>query len=313
MKLNKNILKKVFLPHFLVILMLTVLCSYGLSYIFLNHLEETIPAYLLYTCSAYTLSALVFTFIYHSLRIKRNLDNYRFIQKIREIPFVIHYSQDLQYRKYISLYNGLLVSIAYVMLKGIHGYFTASSWDMAIAFYYAMLSVIRINLIFVFLQSNKVDDAYLKQTNEWKGYRNTGYLMFILNVAMSGMSIQMIWQNKSYVYPGYMIYISALYTFYTFISAFYNFIKYRKSDSPTLSAMNTIRFSGAFMSMFTLQTAMITQFGSDDTFKQVMNIITGTCVMILVFAMALWTVLYGRNNLRKIKDSCLSENSGESK
>lgn len=40
-------------------------------------------------------------------------------------------------------------------------------------------------------------------------------MMFGLKAAMSGMVVQIVWQNHSYEYPGIMIYLFVLYAFYS--------------------------------------------------------------------------------------------------
>ena len=48
-----------------------------------------------------------------------------------------------------------------------------------------------------------------------KSYRLCGLMMFGLKAAMSGMVVQIVWQNHSYEYPGIMIYLFVLYAFYS--------------------------------------------------------------------------------------------------
>ena len=67
-------------------------------------------------------------------------------------------------------------------------------------------------------------------------YRNIGYGLFLLNIPMGGMIILMIKTNAGYSYPGYIIYLSALYTFYTVIVAVINLVKFHKTGNLILSA-----------------------------------------------------------------------------
>lgn len=77
---------------------------------------------------------------------------------------------------------------------------------------------------------------------------------------MGGMILMMIKTNSGFTYPGYVIYLSALYTFYTMGMSIGNLVKYRKLGSPILSAAKILNFVSAMMSVLGLQTAMISRF-----------------------------------------------------
>lgn len=126
--------------------------------------------------------------------------------------------------------------------------------------------------------------------------------MFLLNAAMGGMVFQMFWQNEGYEYPGYVIYLSVMYTFYSFISAIMNLVKFRRAGSPILSASKAISFAGALMSVLALQTAMILRFGKgDEQFRMEMNIITGAFVLGITLFMAVYLIVRGQKALNKLK------------
>lgn len=177
-----------------------------------------------------------------------------------------------------------------------------SVWLGAIAVYYVMLCVLRFHLILNSRKAAKLNNRKVKLIHEFRSYRKTGFLMFLLNGAMSGMVIQMIWKNEGYEYPGYVIYISAMYTFCSFISAIMNLVKFRKAGSPILSASKAISFAGALMSVFALQTAMISRFGGgDEQFRMEMNIITGAFVLGITLFVAVYLTVHGQRALNKLK------------
>lgn len=127
--------------------------------------------------------------------------------------------------------------------------------------------------------------------------------MFLLNVAMGAMIVQMIWKNEGYEYPGYVIYLSAMYAFYSFISAIINLVKFRKIGNPILSASKVINFAGTLMSVLALQTAMISRFGEgDEYFRMKMNMITGSCVLIITVFMAVYLIVRGQSALNQLKN-----------
>ena len=127
-------------------------------------------------------------------------------------------------------------------------------------------------------------------------------MMFALNIAMGGMTVQMIWQNRSYEYKGYIIYISALYAFYCLITAVVNVVKFAKIHNTILSATKTIALAGALMSMFALQTAMFSAFGGGEELQRLMNTITGGAVCLIVRGMAVFMIVRANIRLKKLEN-----------
>ena len=151
--------------------------------------------------------------------------------------------------------------------------------------YYLVLSIVKIYLIV----------CYKRLCNQMQCYRNIGYGLFLLNIPMGGMIILMIKTNAGYSYPGYIIYLSALYTFYTVIVAVINLVKFHKTGNLILSANKIINFVCALMSILALQTAMISRFSSHgDSYRQMMNTITGVIVYVLVIMTAFYMIIHSK-------------------
>ena len=103
----------------------------------------------------------------------------------------------------------------------------------------------------------------------------------------------MVAANNGYSYPaGYVIYISAMYTFCTMIMSVINLVRYRKLGSPVLSAAKVLNFIAALMSILGLQTAMIAEFSvKDDSFRRIMNGITGAGIWVTVIVIAVYMLI----------------------
>ena len=105
--------------------------------------------------------------------------------------------------------------------------------------------------------------------------------------------------DSGYSYPGYVIYLSALYTFYTMFLSVVNIVKFRKLGSPILSAAKVLNFIAALMSVLGLQTAMIAQFSTEsDHFRQIMNAITGGGIWAAVILTAVIMLYRSKRNER---------------
>ena len=97
-----------------------------------------------------------------------------------------------------------------------------------------------------------------------------------------------------------MIYLSALYTFYTAILSVIHLVKFRKPDSPILSAGKVLNFVSAMMSVLGLQTAMISRFSSNgEEYRKFMNAVTGGFVYGLVILLAVGMLIHAANIRKK--------------
>ena len=108
-------------------------------------------------------------------------------------------------------------------------------------------------------------------------------MLFVLNITKGGMIVLMIQSNSGFSYPGYLIYLSALYTFYMMVLSVVNLVKFRKMGSSILSAAKVLNFVSAMMSVLGLQIAMISRFSSSgEDYRKMMNAITGGTVFFIV-------------------------------
>ena len=129
--------------------------------------------------------------------------------------------------------------------------------------------------------------------------RHTQYTarrLFLLNIPMGGMILLMVLTDSGYSYPGYIIYIFAIYTFYTIAESIVNLIKYKRLGSPVLSAAWVLNLIAALMSVLGLQTAMIEQFSThNESFRRLMNTVTGGAVWSAVILIAVCMLYKSKN------------------
>lgn len=281
-------------PNIVIRIVLELFSAAALIYVFLYGDENSPAAYAIYLISAYAMTVFTISAVNIIRKAKR---------RVLENPYASVYASDRELRAVISLSVSTLMNILYAAFRITSGVIYRSVWSGAVGGYYVVLSLIRIVLM------KDVKDIYInkqsaKQLNEcWHSYRLCGILMFLLNCAMVGMVFQMICQNKSYNYPGTMIYISAMYTFYSFTMTIVNIIKFRRLNNPVLSGAKMINFAGALMSLFALQTAMFTQFGGADEYRQLMNIITGVSVCCIVIIEAIYMIWHANREIKNLTEA----------
>lgn len=308
MKKFKDIMLQILFPHAWIIV-LSSLIGFPAVIISLALLSKTNPiCYVSYVLSAYALTVLCANFSRVKRRCKELVHGDEvwvivfFRRFMNRYKYTSMYLNDREFRARISLYSGLAVNMFYAVFKCATGAIFRSAWLWAIGIYYVMLSAIRFTLLRNVRITDKKEHTLKRKMHEYKSARLCGIMMLALNVAMTGMTVQMIWRNRGYEYKGYMIYISAMYAFYCFINAAVNVVKFAKINNPILSSAKILSLAGALMSMFALQTAMFSAFDTSGAeYQRLMNTITGGVVCTLVLCMAVFMIVWSNKNMNSLE------------
>ncbi|MBC1483284.1 hypothetical protein HCJ52_13355 [Listeria sp. FSL L7-1485] len=136
---------------------------------------------------------------------------------------------------------------------------------------------------------------------EWRYYRFCGIMLLLMNIVLVGVIILVLQQNKGFEYIGMLIYVMAIYAFYSVIISIINVIRFRKQGSPVLSASKVINLVVALVAMFALETAMLSQFDTrhDILFQHTIIAITGIAIWTIIFAVAIFMIVRATLKLRK--------------
>ena len=125
--------------------------------------------------------------------------------------------------------------------------------------------------------------------------------MLFMNQALAAIVVIVIKQNKGFEYSGPLVYAMALYAFYAVITSVINVVKFRKYGSFILSAAKAINLTAALVSMLSLETAMLAQFGGNDVvFRKIMTSATGAGVCMIVLGMAVYMIAKSTKILKNI-------------
>lgn len=287
MKRAWTLLERLLHPPKWVLLTLPPIVFAALTYVLLKG-KNSMPAYMIYCMSAYCLTIWILPLPRLFRKAKETM-----IHRLTGTVFGEKYIGDLAFRGSVSIYQGMMVNFLYVVFRIFVGIRYASVWFLTIAIYYLLLGIMRLSLILSYRNRN--------MKSELRCYRRTAWLLFLLNIPMGGMITLMVLTDSGYSYPGYVIYLSALYTFYTIILAIVNLVKFRKLGSPILSAAKVLNFVAALMSLLGLQTAMISQFSTEvEDFRRRMNAITGGGVWFSAILIAVYMLLHSRN-MKEVK------------
>ncbi len=189
------------------------------------------------------------------------------------------------------MYLSLALNLAYAVLQGVSGVVNRSVWAGTLAFYYLVLSAARFSL----LLGHKKDNSRQK----WKRYRSSAFIMLALNFALLGIHCITLYMGHVITYPGYMIYAMAAYTFYTAVVAIRNVAVYREYKDPVLSASKALSLAAAAISVYSLQSAMISAFGDSESFRITMSNCVGACVFALICAISVFMIVRGTRALKR--------------
>lgn len=301
MKRLKVVLKKIFfLPPLPTILI--AVPSFVFVFVMLGVGDHSILSYLAYILSAYAM-IITITGINGIIEAIRNgVKKLTLLKKIRSTALGSRFLEDAVFRSEIILNGGLIVNLLYAALNLFSGIRYRSTWFIALAFYYALLSAMRAMLArYVHLRTVGENISA-----EFQRYRACGIILLLMNQALVGIIVYMVTQDRGFSYPGLMIYAMAMYAFYITITAAINVVKYRKHGSPVMSAAKVVSLTAALVSMLSLETAMLSQFGDgEQEFRRIMLAASGGIVCAIVLTMAIYMIARSTKQLKKLKNNNL--------
>lgn len=290
MEFCKRLLNKLLFPHRIVIAVLVPVAAVLLVYAFAWEGANPIVVYTSYFLSAYALTVLC-------LRAPA-LWGWGKDFKQRN-KYVVRYTTDAALRMKISLYSSLAINCVYALMQLWLGFTNHSVWFYALAVYYALLGVMR----FFLLKEARHDRLGKDKFFEYLIYRLCGILLVLMNLALAAIVTYIVWQNRGFEHGFIMTIAMAAYTFFTLTMAIINIVRYRKYQSPVMSAAKAVSLVAALVSMLSLETAMLTAFGqeSDALFRRIITAASGGVVCVAVLTMAVSMIVRSTKEIKKLK------------
>lgn len=224
-----------------------------------------------------------------------------FFKKLkRENRYLAKWFSDVQLRMNVSLYGSLIWNVIYALFQLILGFLLGSFWYYSMSAYYIMLGVIR---FFLLKHTRKYKPEEQRKT-ELKKFVASGYLLLAMNLALSVIVFFIVYWNKTFYHDMITTICMATYTFFTFIFAIVNLVKYRKYNSPVYSAAKTITLIAGAVSMLTLETTMLTTFATSESanLNPIMLSLTGVAVIGFAISVAIIMIVKGSKDLNKLKN-----------
>ena len=288
----KKLGKKLLFPPIWLMVILVIISAVALTLVFVKGMEQSIPAYIVYVLAFYTLSVVA---IFCAMVLPKQYSTIK--QKIYDNPLGNRYMTDRVFRTNISLSISFVISMLYVGINLWSWYLLRSYWFMVLAVYYVIMAVMRYLLV-RYVRIQKIGTDIL---GEWKRSKVCAYILLLINLSLSGAVLMILYQHRGYDYPGMMIYVMALYTFYALTMSIVDIVKYRKMGSPIMSTAKIVSLSAALVSMLNLETAMFAQFGAEMSVEHqhIFIILTGAGVSITVVTLSVILIVRATKEIRR--------------
>jgi len=285
---------KLLFPHTLVVFFMFNLTLVGLLYIFINQLETNPIASVFYAVSFYTLVIVCARIPAIVVKVKDGVYKNKYANT---------YLKDKDLRMKISIYRGLLINFIFAAFKIILGFIYHSSWFFAIAGYNLILSLMR--FVVIYRAQKKGLSESEERRRGLQSYQVCGWLMMLLNIAVSVLMFMVIVKKQTIEYHMIVTIGLATFTFYCFIMAIINMVKYRQRTNPVYATIKRIDMVKAIVSVFTLQVAMLTSFsGQGEKLEpNIMNTLTGVAVTIAINTIGALMLAGVKKDFREIEEN----------
>ncbi|MBE5971852.1 MAG: hypothetical protein E7246_04915 [Lachnoclostridium sp.] len=285
-------------PHIAVMIILIPIAAILLVVSMVYIGTDTITAYVSYVLAAYTLTICCF-------RLPALI---RFFKAVRtENKYVQLWYGDLRLRSNIMLYGSSIWNTVYAVFQLWLGFYHHTFWYYSLGGYYVCLAIMRFYLV-RYLRKNKPGE---KMEEELKRYRFCGWIFLAMNTALALIIFFMVYWNRTFEHNMITAITMAAYTFTTFTMAIINLIKYRKYNSPILSASKNVSMAAACVSMLTLESTMLTTFNDGSmslASRRILLGTTGAAVSLFVITMAVAMIV---RSTKRIKITKIQEENSD--
>ena len=287
--------KKIFSPPFWITAVLTILSTAGLIVVFLYQMETHPSAYVVYVVAFYTLCALSLT-MYKV--VPNSLTNFK--RKLYANDVGNRFLTDAAFRIKTSLTASVVLNFVYVLVNAVSGIAYNTRWFFILAGYYLILVVMRLILIRYIKKHPIGTNIY----GEWQRARACACILTLINLSLSAAVLMMMYMDKGFRYDGILVYVMAMYTFYTTIIAIVNIVRYKKYNSPVMTMTKIISLAAALVSMLSLETAMLTAFGAETSIetKRILIAATGAGICAVVVGMSSYMIIRSTKKIDQLKE-----------
>ena len=163
-----------------------------------------------------------------------------------------------------------------------------SIWYGALSLYYITATLIYSLLLFDIKNCS------------YRSYRRCGWIMTVLNIALSVAIVQMIFENKAFEYGDIMVFVFAAYAFYKITMSIIRLVKARGQSNPVMGALALVGLTTGAVTILALQTALLSAFGNGAD-ASLFNTLTGSAVSMLALVISIYMIIKGTKEIKSEK------------
>ena len=198
---------------------------------------------------------------------------------------------------------GFAFNVIFAFFNGIVGWLGASPWFGTLSAYYFLLSIMRCYWL-VKRKGQATKKGKQRRKIQRALCRRYGMLFFSMAVILGGAVVLLTNADGGKNYPGIVIYAVAFYTFCKIIFAVINVFRARKRRALSLMIIRDIGYVDACVSILSLQTAMIAQFGGgEESFARMANGMTGATVCLMILGLGIYYMVPAAKATKKRRRS----------
>ena len=169
-----------------------------------------------------------------------------------------------------TLQMSLFAGLGYGLLNGMAAVYNGSLWFATVCCYYLLLSLTRLLLL----------------RQKPGAVRQCGWLLLAITAVIGGMSLYALALERATTYPGHLIYGAAAYTFYAITMAIVQMVRWSRQKQIVWWAAKVVSLTGALVSLFFLENALLAAFGSGESWQHPMQLATAGGVFLFSAVMA---------------------------
>ena len=291
MKNNKYVRALLFPPKAVMILLIP-LATFFLIFSMVKLGSQSPISIISYVISAYTLTV-------WCMKIP---DIIRFFGQFRKNnKYARLWIENPRVRVLTALYASVTFNAIFALFQLWLGIYHGSFWFYSLAGYYAMLIGIRYYLL---RYASKKKQGETNIAAELLKYRTAGIVFLFINLSLSVIVLFMIKYDRTFIHHEITTIAIAAYTFIALSAAITGIVKFRKYKSPVYSASKAVSLAAALVSMLTLESTMLTTFGSEttsETTRKIFLSLSGATVSVLIIAMSLYMIISATKELKEQK------------
>ena len=171
--------------------------------------------------------------------------------------------------------RGLLINLTISLYYIPSAILTRSLWLLTLGGYYVMLSILR----FTVLVSRKRDCLLA---------RFAGTMLMLFTLPLMGTTLLSLRKDTGTTYGHLVMITIACYAVTKLVLAIIHLFRTEASRTARANLLRTISFADAFVSLFSLQRALLASFGSfSGVFTRIAIAINGSAVCLIVFLLGL--------------------------